>query len=134
MHTITASIPNTRRLKAPAPVASPVNALRQPVFDSQELGDAMQLTVYVPGVAANGVEIEGRGADLTVTARKERFVRTNFSALHLESVQHDYQLTLRLGVGFDFAAMVAEIASGVLTITVPKRARAAVVGRLARAA
>ncbi len=86
----------------------------------------MKLIVYVPGVSASGVEIEGRGADLTVTAKKARFVRVNFSALHLESAQRDYRLRLRLGTRFDFAAMQAEIAHGVLTITVPKRSAAPV--------
>lgn len=124
------SLPNGAPATAPASAV----ALREPVFETQELGDAMRLTVYVPGVAARGVEVEGRGADLTVVARKERFVRPNFSALHLESVQHDYRLRLRLGTGFDFAAMMAEIAAGVLTITVPKRARAVGAGRLAQAA
>ncbi|MBL9198965.1 MAG: Hsp20/alpha crystallin family protein [Opitutaceae bacterium] len=130
------SVPSIRRAKTNAPASPVANAvaLREPVFETQELGDAMRLTVYVPGVAARGVEVEGRGADLTVTARKERFVRANFTALHLEGVQHDYRLRLRLGTGFDFAAMAAEIAAGVLTITVPKRVRAAVAGRLACAA
>ena len=81
----------------------------------------MKLVVYVPGVDASGVEIEGRGADLTVTARKARFIRVNFDALHLEAAQRDYRLRLRLGTDFDFAAMQAEIAHGVLTVTLPKR-------------
>jgi HSP20 family molecular chaperone IbpA len=81
----------------------------------------MKLIVYVPGVDASGVEIEGRGADLTVTAKKARFVRVNFNALHLEGAQRDYRLRLRLGAGFDYASMQAEIAHGVLTITLPKR-------------
>ena len=33
----------------------------------------MKLTVYVPGVEAAGVEIEVRGPDLVVTARKAHF-------------------------------------------------------------
>jgi HSP20 family molecular chaperone IbpA len=82
----------------------------------------MKLVVYVPGVDASMVEIEGRGADLTVTAKKARFVRVNFDSLHLEGAQRDYRLRLRLGTGFDFAAMAAEISNGVLTITLPKRA------------
>ena len=81
----------------------------------------MKLVVYVPGVDASGVEIEGRGADLTVTARKAHFVRVNFNALHLEAAQRDYRLRLRLGTDFNYAAMEAEIAHGVLTITLPKR-------------
>jgi HSP20 family protein len=82
----------------------------------------MTLVVYVPGVEASGVEIEGRGADLTVTARKRHHVRVNWQALHLEPAQRDYRLRLRLGAGFDYSAMQAEIAHGVLTVTLPKRA------------
>jgi HSP20 family protein len=100
---------------------TPVEAFRQPVYDCQEHADAMKLVVYVPGVGASGVDIEARGTDLTVTARKQHFVRINFTALNLERAQLDYQLRLRLGHGFDFAAMEAEIRDGVLTITLPKR-------------
>ena len=81
----------------------------------------MKLTVYVPGVEAAGIEIEARGADLTVTARKTRVVRVNWQALHLEGAQRDYRLKLRLGTAFDYAAMDAEIRHGILTITLPKR-------------
>ena len=120
MHTITDTLPTNRRSKASANAS--VHAFREPTYDCQEHGDVMKLVVYVPGVDASGVEIEGRGADLTVTARKARFVRVNFNALHLERVQRDYRLRLRLGTGFNFPAMEAEIAHGVLTITIPKAA------------
>lgn len=133
MNTNIPTLPTNSRSKALA--AASTEAFRQPAYDCQEQGDAMKLVVYVPGVAASGVEIEGRAADLTVTARKARFVRVNFSAMHVEPVQRDYRLRLRLGVGFDFAAMQAEIVHGVLTITVPKRAtRSRRANRLACAA
>ena len=124
MNTNLHSLPTSRRSTAAARVST--DTFRQPAYECQEHVDAVKLVIYVPGVAASGVEIEGRGADLTVTARKARFVRINFDALHLETAQRDYRLRLRLGHGFDFAAMEAEIAQGVLTITVPKRERAAV--------
>ena len=134
MHPILNLVPTHRRTKAAA--AASTDACREPAYDCQDHGDGMKLVVYVPGVAASGVEIEGRGADLTVTARKARFVRVNFPALHLEGAQRDYRLRLRLGTDFDSANMAAEIAGGVLTITLPKRARARHVGasRLAHAA
>lgn len=133
MNTRIAQLPTSRR--SPAPPAAPVEAFRQPVYDCREHGDALTLTVYVPGVEAAGIEIEGRGADLTVSARKSRFVRVNFSALHLETAQRDYQLRLRLGTGFDYSAMHAEFAGGVLTVTLPKRDPGlAVSSRLRRAA
>ena len=117
--TIIHTLPTNSR-KAAAKTS--IDAFRQPAYDCQEHADAMKLVVYVPGVDASGVEIEGRGADLTVTAKKARFVRVNFTALHLEGAQRDYRLRLRLGTGFDYAAMGAEIAHGVLTVTLPKRA------------
>jgi HSP20 family molecular chaperone IbpA len=135
MHTIIDTLPTHSRSKARAPIAS-AEAFRQPAYDCQDHADAMKLVVYVPGVDASGVEIEGRGADLMVTAKKARFVRVNFNALHLESAQRDYRLRLRLGTGFDFAAMHAEIAHGVLTITLPKRSALPIpeTNRLQRAA
>lgn len=81
----------------------------------------MELTVYVPGVEATGVDIESRGPDLLITARKPHFVRVNWQALHLENAQRDYQLRLRLGHGFDYPALHAEISQGVLTVVLPKR-------------
>jgi HSP20 family protein len=119
MHPMITTLPTNSRLKAPAKAS--VDAFREPAYDCQEHADAVKLVVYVPGVAASGVEIEGRGADLTVTAKKARFVRVNFTSLHLENAQRDYRLRLRLGTGFDYAAMQAEIADGVLTVTLPKR-------------
>ena len=119
MHTIINTLPTNCRSKAPS--NSSADVFRQPAYDCQEHADAMKLVVYVPGVDASGVEIEGRGVDLTVTAKKARFVRVNFTALHLEGAQRDYRLRLRLGTGVDYAAMEAEIANGVLTVTLPKR-------------
>ena len=118
MHTIITPCTSSSR-KAGATSASA--EFRQPKYDCQEHGDVMKLVVYVPGVGASGVDIEARGADLTVTARKQHFVRVNFAALHLENAQRDYQLRLRLGLGYDYAAMEAEIREGVLTISLPKR-------------
>jgi HSP20 family protein len=106
----------TRRAEPAAPAA-----FRKPNYDCREQHDALTLVVYVPGVGATGVEIEARGADLIVTAHKTQFVRVNWQALHLESAQRDYRLRLRLGHGFDYAAMDAGIHDGVLTVTLPKR-------------
>jgi HSP20 family molecular chaperone IbpA len=127
-------LPTPNSLERPGEPHPAAETFRQPVYDCRQKRDAVQITVYVPGVEATGVEIEGHGADLTVTARKSHFVRVNFPALHLEAAQRDYQLRLRLGSGFDYPSMAATIAQGVLTITVPKRARAEPAHRLRRVA
>jgi HSP20 family protein len=120
MHTIISPTTSANRLRR-TPSASPKPMYRQPSYDCREQPDTVKLTVYIPGVDATGVEIEARGPDLLVTARKTHFVRVNWQALHLEGVQRDYQLRLRLGHGIDYPALHAEISDGVLTVVLPKR-------------
>lgn len=132
MHTIIHPlIPSNR---SPAAEPTSIDAFRQPNYECQEHRDTMKLVVYVPGVDAAGVEIEAAGTDLTLTARKSHIVRVNWQALHLETAQRDYLLRLRLGHGFDYAAMHAEIHQGVLTVTLPKRQLASAPARLRRVA
>jgi HSP20 family molecular chaperone IbpA len=120
MHTIIHPARSSRPSRFAAS-SSAVAGLRKPNYDCREQPDAVKLVVYVPGVEAAGVEIEARGPDLVVTARKTHFVRVNWQALHLETAQRDYQLRLRLGHGLDYPALHAEIRQGVLTVVIPKR-------------
>ncbi len=121
MHTIIDTRSPARARRRPEAKTPMSAAFRQPSYDCREHPDAVKLTVYVPGVDAAGVEIEARGPDLTVTARKTHFVRVNWQALHLETAQRDYQLRLRLGHGIDYPALHAEFHQGVLTVVLPKR-------------
>ena len=124
MHTIIHRQDNNR-----FPAVSPSNGpavksppdFRSPHYECMDLPRALRLAVYVPGVDAAGVELTTQGTDLLVTARKTQHIRVNWTALHLETAQRHYQLTLRLGAGYDFDALQASVAKGVLTITVPKR-------------
>ena len=102
------------------PGAEPTQAFRSPHYDCMDLPQALRLDIYVPGVEASGVEITTQGPDLFVTARKIHHVRINWQSLHLEKAQRDYQLKLRLGLGFDYEALQASITRGVLTIVLPK--------------
>lgn len=120
MHTIIHRLNHSR-----FPSTEPSQAFRPAHYDCMDLAHALKLIVYVPGVDASGVELTTQGPDLLVTARKTRHVRTNWQSLHLESAQRDYQLKLRLGLGFDHEALQASVARGVLTIVLPKRPLAA---------
>lgn len=98
---------------------------RKPLYDCQDQDGALKLVVFVPGVDASGVTIEARDSDLRITALKSHYVRVNWQSAHLEGAQRDYRLNLRLGRGYAYEAMDAEMSHGVLTITLPKRARLA---------
>ena len=94
---------------------------RSPHYDCQQNGDTIDLTVFLPGVEAAGVDIVVRGPDLIVIGRKAHLVRVNFSAAHLEHVQRDYELRLRLGRELDYGTLSAELNEGILSIRIPKR-------------
>ena len=119
MHTMLP--PTTLKGRSAAAAGTTPEVFRQPAYDCADQGETMKLVVYVPGVEAAGVDIEAAGSDLTVTARKAHVVRVNFGSLHLEQAQRDYRLRLRLGTGFDYTAMAAELSEGILTVTLPKR-------------
>jgi len=119
MHTIINSILSQASTRSSEVKIS--ESLRQPNYECQDQGNAMKLEVFVQGVSADGVDIEAQGPDLLITARKSHYIRVNWSSLHLEGAQRDYQLRLRLGLIFDYSAMRAEIHNGILSVTVPKR-------------
>ena len=117
MHTIIRSL----KTRQSGPAVAFQNAHRRPHYDCQEQTDALKLDIYVPGVDPAGVDIEVRGPDLVVTAPKSHRVRAHWRAAHLENVQRDYQLRLRLGFSLAYDAMQAALNDGVLTITIPKK-------------
>ena len=132
MPTIIRHLPDSRR-SAGASTRSK-SELRSPNYDCREKIDALTLVVYVPGTTASGIEITAHGPDLKVLARKARYVRPNWTALHLEKVSRDYELNLRLGYGLDYANLSADLADGILTITLPKLAAESALDRMPRAA
>ena len=58
-------------------------------------------------------------------------MRANWRALHLEPVQRDYRLRLRLGFSLDYDALHAELQDSVLTITIPKKSAVSAIGLVA---
>jgi len=121
MNTTTLATSSRSKLALGAASPSAANAFVVPPFDTKSQSDAMSIQVWVPGVESAGVEISTRGTHLTITARKTQHVRPNFHAMHLESVQRDYQLSLRLGRSLDLEQLSADLVEGVLHIEIPVR-------------
>ena len=136
MHTIIHPYTATTARRSFRRTARASHAFRTPHYECADQGEALTISVYVPGVEASGVEVAVEGPDLTISARKARFVRVNWEPLNLESAQRDYLLRLRLGTGFDYEKLSAEIVDGVLTLRLPKTQHGFAVGspRLRRVA
>ena len=90
-----------------------------PHFDSTSQPHALKLEVFLPEVDSHGLDITIRDTDLFITAKRRHIVRQNWAALHLESVQRDYALRLRLGPSLDLFALEAELTDGILTLLIP---------------
>jgi len=75
MHTLPRTAAPARRSRSAPDLDA--ESFRQPRYDRRDQPEALALTVFVPGADAAGVEIDARGVDLVVTARKVRFVRVN---------------------------------------------------------
>ncbi len=110
----------SRRSSRKDAAAEPSDA-RSPHYESTPTAAGLDLSVYLPGVDATGVEIVVRGPDLVVIGRKSHPLRVNFAAANLESVQRDYELRLRLGRDLDYSALEAELNDGVLSLRLPRR-------------
>lgn len=91
----------------------------RPVFDRHEREKEIELTVYLPGVNDELVEVAIENRDLVVTAPRARPVRANFSAAHLEKSLHDYRLRARLGAGIVLQKLRVELVDGMLRIFLP---------------
>lgn len=121
MHTIIHPLKSARSRNCQPGIVDDPKFVRSPHYECVERDHAVEITAFVPGVDATGIEVVACGPDLTITARKARFVRVNFQSLHLESAQRDYRLVLRLGNSLDFDNIAAEIREGVLTLRIPKK-------------
>ncbi len=120
MHSIIRSTPCTRRSRSTESAST--TSFRQPHYDSELEDNGLNLSVYLPGVQATGIEITTHGPDLTIMARKFRTVRPNWNALQLERLSADYRLNLRLGRGLDLDRLHAEFLDGTLTLRLPQKA------------
>ena len=95
--------------------------LSRPRYHCQEQSDALRLVVHIPGADPSGIDLEVNAPDLIVTAARDHSAGAEWPAPHDRPAPHDYQLCLRLGFSLEYEALQAELHSGVLTVTIPKK-------------
>jgi len=94
--------------------AAPVYTPRADVIEFQ---DKLELSVSVPGVALDDVELQFEHDVLSVRGRR---VVTEQSTLYSEFDSVLYQRTFAVPDGYDAGAIAAEMRNGVLYISVPR--------------
>jgi HSP20 family protein len=108
--------PATRDENRPADLARTV----KPLYEIKETADAFGATVYLPGVAKDGLEITAEEGQIRVIGRRSWKQPEGWTALHRESVDAPFELVLAHDNAIDTEKIAAELRDGVLRVSLPK--------------
>lgn len=92
----------------------------QPAYEIKETAEAYGLTVFLPGVAKDGLELTADGHDLRITGRRGWTQPAGWTAVYRESADAPYELVLTHDSAIDVDKIAAELKDGVLRASLPK--------------
>ena len=92
----------------------------KPHYEIKETEDAFGVTVYLPGVAKDGLEITAEQGEIRVIGRRFWKQPEGWTALHRESVDVPFELVLAHENTIDTDKIAAELRDGVLRVSLPK--------------
>jgi HSP20 family protein len=92
----------------------------KPLYEIKENNDAWGITVYLPGVAKDGLEITAEAGQFRVVGRRAWKRPGEWTALYRESADQPFELTLTHDNAIDVDKVQAELHDGVLRISLPK--------------
>ena len=106
------------------PVRSPERRLCAPPIDIFESGEGLVLRADLPGVSAEGLELQVQDNKLTLFGRVEPYVPEGVQAAHEEYGVGDFLRSFILSDEVDHERISAKLNNGVLRVVLPKAARA----------
>lgn len=92
----------------------------KPVYELKENTDAWGLTVHLPGVAKDGLELSAEDGLLTIRGRRSWQKPEGWTSLYRETADAPYALTLEHDNSVDVEKIHAELKDGVLRVSLPK--------------
>ena len=92
----------------------------RPVYDVKETDDAFGLTVHLPGVAKDGLEITAEDTTLRIVGRRGWKRPDTWTSLYRESSDAAFELVLTHQNSIDLDKVHAELRDGVLRLSLPK--------------
>lgn len=105
-------------LSAPTGPATP--ATIRPSHQLTESEDAFALTIQLPGVARDGLDVTVEQDVLRVVGRRAWTPPAGWSALHRETSDAPFSLAVGLGQAVAADRIAAELRDGVLRLSLPK--------------
>ena len=95
-------------------------SVTRPSYRVEETPEAYRLTVNLPGVAKDGLELTAEGDEIRITGRRGWTQPEGWTALHRETPASTYELVLTHDNAIDGDKIAAELRDGVLSVTLPK--------------
>jgi len=92
----------------------------RPQFEVDETEGAYGVTVYLPGVSKEGLEITDEDGELRITGKRATKLPEGLAALHRESSDAAFELLLTHDSAVDTAKIEAELKDGVLRLALAK--------------
>jgi HSP20 family protein len=92
----------------------------RPVYDVKETQEAWGVTVHLPGVAKDGVELSAEQGQIRITGRRAWKQPEGWTCLYRESPDAEYELVLTHDNVVDVDKIAAELRDGVLRVSLPK--------------
>ncbi|MFY9926132.1 MAG: Hsp20/alpha crystallin family protein [Opitutaceae bacterium] len=94
--------------------------VRRPAYEITEADGAYNLTVNLPGVAKEGLEITSEGGELRISGKRASKLPEGVVVLHRESTDASFELALEHDNVIDPAKIEAELKDGVLHLKLAK--------------
>lgn len=116
---VNVNTPKNPSCECSAPAEESTKATRIPRADIYQNGEDVILELDMPGVSKENVDIQLEGDVLTLTGKIAE-IPSQWSLIHCESVQRDYQRAFELGPDVDTDNIKAQMKAGVLSVTLPK--------------
>jgi HSP20 family molecular chaperone IbpA len=92
----------------------------KPVYEIKETPESYGVTVYLPGVAKDDIEITSESGQFRIFARRSWQQPEGWTAVYRESNDAAYELVLSHENVIDADKVVAELRDGVLRVSLPK--------------
>jgi HSP20 family molecular chaperone IbpA len=92
----------------------------KPLYEVKETDDAYGVTVYLPGVTKDNLEITAEAGEFRIVGRRAWKQPEGWTAIYRESADVPFELSLTHDNAIDADKIAAELRDGVLRISLPK--------------
>jgi HSP20 family molecular chaperone IbpA len=109
-----------RTLGATGAAARELGPTQKPAYEIKETPDAYGVTVYLPGIAKDGLEITAEATEVRIVGRRTWKQPEGWTSLYRESSDLPFELVLEHDNAIDADKVAAELRDGVLRVSLPK--------------